>query len=310
MAVFGYTFRAQVDGYLNITEATQSETLRYIQDGEPDEVFTAWNQTLRSPDLPDLVYYGLVYIEIDGTTYPLVYAGSQPQEWLIGYLPGIPLQKITDAIAALPAFSFFDYDFTVCFAPGTLIATPGGARPVETLAVGDPVLTADGRVVPVRWMGRQTVATARGESVRPVRVAAGALAPGVPDRDLVLTADHALILDGLAVNAGALVNGTSIAFVPLADLPPQVTYWHVETEAHDAILANGAAAETFVDYVGRRAFDNHAEYLALYGAERIIAEMPHPRISSRRQLPAALAARLGVPGFDAAVDAEAAAWAA
>ncbi len=58
-------------------------------------------------------------------------------------------------------------------------------------------------------------------------------------------------------------------------------------------------------YVGRGSFDNHAEYLALHGAERIIAEMPRPRISARRQLPAALAARFGIAGFGDDVEAEA-----
>ncbi|PZO72902.1 MAG: hypothetical protein DI629_20525, partial [Mesorhizobium amorphae] len=49
--------------------------------------------------------------------------------------------------------------FTVCFLPGTLIATPSGTVPVETLAIGDLVLTADGNAQPVRFLFQQTVAT-------------------------------------------------------------------------------------------------------------------------------------------------------
>ncbi len=184
---------------------------------------------------------------------------------------------------------------TICFAAGTMIATPAGERSVEALQIGEMVTAADGRAVPVTFVGRQSVHKifTPAEKFVPVRVRAGALGGGLPHSDLVLTADHALILDGLAVNAGALVNGTSIAWEPISALPDCVTYYHVETEAHDVILANGAAAETYVDYVQRRAFANYAEYVALYGeAERTIPEMDMPRVSAARLLPPELRARL------------------
>ncbi|MCP9835386.1 MULTISPECIES: Hint domain-containing protein [unclassified Cyanobium] len=199
-----------------------------------------------------------------------------------------------------------DTSIIICFAAGTLIATPDGERMVETLAIGDLILTTDGREVPVRWMGRQTrqkLFTPE-RSYAPVRVRAGALAVGVPHTDLILTGDHALIIDDLAINASALVNGTTITFEPMADLADKITYWHIETEGHEEILANGAPTETFVDYVGRRSFDNHQEYLDLYGCERIIPEMTRPRVSSRRQLPAATAARFGIPRFGDDIDAD------
>jgi hypothetical protein len=66
------------------------------------------------------------------------------------------------------------------------------------------------------------------------------------------------------------------------------------TTHHDVVLANGAATETFVDAAGRAGFDNHQEYLDLYGAERIIPEMNTPRISTQRLLPDAIKARLGI----------------
>ena len=73
-----------------------------------------------------------------------------------------------------------------------------------------------------------------------------------------------------------------------------MTVYRVKTENHEMILANGVPAETFIDYVGRAAFDNHAEYLDLYGCERLIPEMPAPRISTARLLPEAIRARLGI----------------
>ena len=207
----------------------------------------------------------------------------------------------TQPIGSFPStYQLSDYPINpastpLCFAAGTLIATPLGERLVETLTIGDRVTTAGGAAVPVKWIGRQSVQKFfAGERARPVRVAAGALGNGLPHSDLVLTADHALILDGLAINAGALVNGTTIARDPMHALPDRVTYYHVETEAHDVILANGAAAETYVDYIGRAAFDNHGEYRALYGEDRTITEMPLPRISAARLVPPAIRARLGL----------------
>ena len=185
--------------------------------------------------------------------------------------------------------------YAFCFAPGTGIATPTGEVAVERLSIGDPILTADGRSVPVRWIGRQTLSKLfAGDRARPVLSRAGAVGQGLPHRDLTVTADHGMILDGFVINAGALVNGTTITRLPLSDLPARVTYYHVETAAHDVILAHGAAAETFVDYAGRAAFDNHAEYLALYGADRGMAEITLPRITCARQIPSALRDRLGL----------------
>jgi hypothetical protein len=187
--------------------------------------------------------------------------------------------------------------YAFCFAPGTGIATPAGEVAVERLGIGDPILTADGRVVPVRWIGRQTLTKLfAGDRARPVLIRAGALGDGLPHRDLTVTADHGMILDGFVINAGTLVNGTTITLVPLSALPARVTYYHVETAAHDVILAHGAPTETFVDYAGRAAFDNHAEYLALYGDACPIPELPLPRITTARHIPAALRARLGLRG--------------
>jgi len=178
--------------------------------------------------------------------------------------------------------------FFYCFLAGTGIATPAGTVAVEDLVVGSPVLTADGRTVPVKWLGWQTVITAFGPDLarRPVRLLAGALGPDRPARDLCVTADHALLLDGVLVQAGALVNGTTVRRMTNEDLGDRYTVFHIETEAHNLILAEGVPAETFVDNVSRRRFDNYAEFEALYGdSAPAVAEMDGPRVKSTRQLP-------------------------
>lgn len=63
---------------------------------------------------------------------------------------------------------------------------------------------------------------------------------------------------------------------------------------HEAVVANGAAAESFVDYNGRSGFDNYDEYRDLAGADRHIAEMPLVRICSQRLLPSELREFLGI----------------
>ena len=159
------------------------------------------------------------------------------------------------------------------------------------------MLDAEGRVHPVLWVARQGVRAIPGlpDKLSPVRISAGAFGPGRPARDLLLSADHALMLGGLLVNAGALVDGDTVRFEPLSAMPPRFTYWHVETPEHVALLAEGLPAESFIDYADRAAFDNHDAYLASHGVDRIIPEMPVPRISARRHLPPPLRTALAEP---------------
>jgi hypothetical protein len=220
------------------------------------------------------------------------YEGYVENGW-VGLSGSAVLYFSTSSTPPATPVAITDGPFTVCFLSGTWIATPSGEAAIEALRVGDAVLTADGRAVPVRWIGRQTVVTAFADPLRnlPVRVAAGALGEGLPVRDLLVSPDHALLVDGVLVHAGALVNALTITRATA--VPDRFVYFHVELADHALILAEGVPAETFVDNVTRRRFDNFAEYAALYGEDRAaIAEMALPRIKSARQLPKGLAARL------------------
>jgi fibronectin-binding autotransporter adhesin len=181
---------------------------------------------------------------------------------------------------------------TVCFAPGTMIRTPEGEVAVEDLHRGDLVLTSDGRAVAVSWLGRQTVSTRFGNPLRvlPIRVRSGALGENVPCRDLLISPDHALLVDGVLIQAGALVNGISI--VRERNVQERLAYYHVEVDDHSLILADNAPAETFIDNIDRLAFDNWAEHDALYPDGKSIVEMPYPRAKSYRQVPQTLRALL------------------
>ena len=145
-------------------------------------------------------------------------------------------------------------------------------------------------------MGRQTVSTVFGDPLRvlPIRITAGALGEGaggmLPVRDLLVSPDHALLVDGVLIQAGALVNGTTIRRE--GAVPERFTYHHVELADHALVLAEGVPAETFVDNIERLGFDNWAEHEALYGAAAPIAELDLPRAKSARQVPMATRARL------------------
>jgi hypothetical protein len=181
---------------------------------------------------------------------------------------------------------------TYCFMAGTMIRTPDGEAAIETLRRGDLVLTAEGAAKPVNWLGRQTISTRFADPLRvlPIRVREGALGENAPSRDLLVSPDHALLVSGVLVQAGALVNGASI--VREANVPEIFVYYHVELDDHSLILAENTPAETFVDNVDRLNFDNWAEFEALYPHGKAGEELPYPRAKSRRQVPAAMRAEL------------------
>jgi hypothetical protein len=181
-----------------------------------------------------------------------------------------------------------------CYCVGTRIATERGDRPVEDLVIGDRVLTLDGELRPIKWIGRQTVSLRFADPLRvlPVRIRAGALAENVPSRDLLLSPDHAVLVDDVLLHAGALVNGTSI--VRETNVSQTFTYYHVELDDHSLILAENTPAETFVDNVDRLGFDNWAEHEALYPDGKPIIEMPYPRAKAFRQVPKRIRLQLEV----------------
>lgn len=172
-----------------------------------------------------------------------------------------------------------------CFYPGTMILTTVGETPVEALHLGDRVVTTDGRIVPIRWIGHRTVSTRFCDPLRafPIRIKAGALGDDVPSRDLLLSPDHAVFIDGVLVQAGALVNNISITRD--TDVPEIFAYYHVELEEHSLIFANSAPSETFVDNVNRLGFDNWIGHEACWPAIAPVVEMSFPRAKSHRQVP-------------------------
>jgi hypothetical protein len=154
-----------------------------------------------------------------------------------------------------------------CYCRGTRILTDNGEVAIEELAIGDRVVTHGGGSRPIKWIGRRAYdgrLIAGNRQVLPIVVAAGALADGVPHRDLRLSPHHALFLDGVLIPVEHLINGASIVQPEAVEA---IEYFHVELDGHDVIFAEGAAAETFVDCDSRGMFHNAGEFAELYPGE-------------------------------------------
>jgi Hint domain-containing protein len=156
-----------------------------------------------------------------------------------------------------------------CFLRGTCLLTPTGERVVEDLRIGDLLTTLSGETKPIQWIGRRVykraIKSSYPKDVWPVRVARGALGPDAPCRDLFVSQQHALWVDGILSKAIDLINGSTIAQHSAAKLS-ELEYLNVKLAHHDLILAEGATSETLLVNSGDvERFDNFVEYLRLFG---------------------------------------------
>jgi len=144
-----------------------------------------------------------------------------------------------------------------CFAPGTLILTPDGERPVEDLTIGDMVVTADRGLRPIRWIGRREVvfdaANPRGDKDKPVLIQRGALGRGMPRRDLIVSPQHRMVLFGSDIFRRYGAPEVFAIAKALTGLPGirrmhgkrRVIYFALLLDRHEVLFAEGAATESF-----------------------------------------------------------------
>jgi hypothetical protein len=192
-------------------------------------------------------------------------------------------------------------EIVTCFAPGSLIETPEGNVPVEELNIGDLVRTVmGGETQPVVWIGKRYLNCRRHPNpkrVWPVRIAAGAFGTGQPFKDLFVSPNHAIYVDGVLIPVQRLINGTTIRQVEVAE----ITYFHVELPRHEVLLANGLEVESYLEANDRAAFANasgpvtlHPDFSALAweaaGCAPLI--MAGPKLETVRRDLAGIAARL------------------
>jgi hypothetical protein len=150
-----------------------------------------------------------------------------------------------------------------CYRAGTRVSTGKGEVAVESLAIGDLVITVSGEVKPVKWIGYRRVDCSRHPDpglVWPVRVRAGAFGDRLPHSDLWLSPDHAVFVDDVLIPIKHLINGAAIAQVPMRE----VTYYHVELPRHDVLIAEGLPAESYLDTGNRCTFANGGGAVTLH----------------------------------------------
>ncbi len=211
-------------------------------------------------------------IDLGGTGYSLSHTGNTltvSQGGSIVDTFTLTGQDYTNATFTLTA----NFDETIitsdapCFCAGTLILTDRGKRAVEELEVGDLVVTLqDGVETPmsVRWLGQRRVVVAQHpepEHVDPIRIRRDAVAPGVPARDLFVSPDHALFLDGMLVQARQLVNHMTVTRDTGRAV---VTYHHVELDRHAILIADGMPCESYLDGGNRGQFDPQGAVVPLH----------------------------------------------
>jgi hypothetical protein len=195
-------------------------------------------------------------------------------------------------------------DAVSCFATGTPIMTEAGEVRIECLAVGALLPTrVVRRLAQVIWIGHRTVDCRRHprpRDVLPVRIMHDALGAGVPHCDVLLSPDHALLVDDVLIPVRYLLNGTTI----VQEDVDQVDYWHIELDCHDVILAGGLPAESFLDTGNRMMFANAGAVISAHpefgrwvweGAGCAPLVVGGDKLAKARELVAANTGRASVP---------------
>jgi Ca2+-binding RTX toxin-like protein len=142
-----------------------------------------------------------------------------------------------------------------CFTPGTLIATPRGQVPVEQLHVGDKIITRDNGIQEIAWLGQKEMPGKQliaNPHLKPILIKAGALGNGLPERDMLVSPNHRVLVASdltqlyfeereVLAAAKHLVGSAGIHQVDVTN----TTYIHFMFERHEVVLSDGAWTESF-----------------------------------------------------------------
>lgn len=170
-----------------------------------------------------------------------------------------------------------------CFTPGAMVETDHGPQAIETLAIGDKVLTRDRGLQPLRWIGTKTIAEpelAATPALQPILFRQGTLGQNLPSRDMLVSRQHCMLCDTPRAELyfgerEVFVRALHMAGQPgiLHALVQEVTYIHLMFDHHEVIMADGVWSESFqpaARNIGGLDEDARAELLAVF------ADMPEP----------------------------------
>lgn len=179
----------------------------------------------------------------------VVYTSPDNEDGYVEFLDGVG-GSVTDTLA------FTEIENVIpCFTPGTLIATPKGEVDVATLSVGDKVITRDNGLQTIRWVGEKALSAAElmlRKELCPVMIRQGALGNGLPERDMMVSPNHRMLI---ASEKAALYFDDHEVLVAAKYLTKMdgvelmgaqgVTYIHVMFDRHEVILGDGTWSESF-----------------------------------------------------------------
>ena len=148
-----------------------------------------------------------------------------------------------------------DKPVIACFTPGTKIATLRGETAVELLVAGDKVVTRDNGIQEIRWTGQKKVdwrIMTANPHLKPVLVRRGSLGSDLPERDLMVSPNHRVLVANdrtalqfndteVLVAAKHLVGGLSVRSVDSMG----TTYIHFMFDRHEVVLSDGIWSESF-----------------------------------------------------------------
>lgn len=186
-----------------------------------------------------------------------------------GYTPPAHISIVQDGTTG---WVLEDTSISACFLAGCMIRTSEGDVAVKDIQIGDQLVKFDWKhnrevTHPVVWVGKAHAMVRVGlpddEAGYPVRILKDAVADGVPYKDMLITAEHCLFFEGRFVPVRMLVNGVSIFYDKSIT---SYDYYHVETEQHSVIMADGMLTESYLDTGNRRAFRQEGKVATLRGA--------------------------------------------
>lgn len=152
--------------------------------------------------------------------------------------------------------------YEVCFLTGTLISTKGGTCAVEDINVGDKITTYNYQKKKyvqrkVKWIGKKSIiVNTHAERIDiagyPVRILKNAIAENIPNKDLLITPEHCLFFEDKFIPVRMLVNGSTIFYDTSIT---SYDYYHIETEQHSVVIADGMLTESYLDTGNRHIFN-------------------------------------------------------
>lgn len=159
-----------------------------------------------------------------------------------------------------------------CFLKDSLIKTQNGYMPVQDIAPGEMVsvfINGAEEQKEVVWAGTAHVAVnaslPEDQAGYPVRILKNSISENVPFKDMLITPEHCLFVEGKFVPARMLVNGCSIYYDTTMT---SYDYYHIETEKHSVIMADGMLTESYLDTGNRRNFRQAGKVIRIGGKQK------------------------------------------